>query len=401
MSEANRFDVVVLGGGAAGLFCAIEAAKRGKSTLLVEHGEKVGTKILISGGGRCNFTNLGAGPQNYLSENPHFCRSALARYRPADFIALVEAHGIHYHEKTLGQLFCDGSAREIVRMLVTEATAAGVRTEVGCGIESVDRADRFRVRTSRGEFESTALVVATGGLSIPKIGATGVGYRIAERFAVPLIATRPGLVPLLYGAADRARFGGLSGLSTPAVVGCRGARFCDSVLLTHVGVSGPAVLQASSYYQPGDVIDIDLGAGRDVYADLKQGRQAGSKVLVATALASFLPRRLAQAFAALGADSRPLAEQPDSALRAVAEAVTGWRLTPDGTAGYEKAEVTCGGISTAALSSKTMEATAVPGLYFIGEVVDVTGWLGGYNLQWAWASAFACAQAIASTHAFA
>lgn len=397
MSGADRYDAIVLGGGAAGLFCAIEAAKRGKRTLLVEHREQVGKKILISGGGRCNFTNLGAGPENFLSENPHFCRSALARYRPADFIALVEAHGIRYHEKTLGQLFCDGSARQIVQMLVTDAAAAGVRTEVGCAVESVERADRFRVRTSRGEFESTALVVATGGLSIPKMGATGLGYRIAGRFGVPLVATRPGLVPLLYGAADRARFAELSGLSTPAVVSCRGARFRESVLLTHVGVSGPAVLQASSYYRPGDAVDIDLGAGRDVYADLRQGRQAGSKALVATALTSFLPRRLAQTLAEGGADSRPLAEQPDSALRAVAEAVTGWRLTPDGTAGYEKAEVTCGGVSTAALSSKTMEARAVPGLYCIGEVVDVTGWLGGYNFQWAWASAFACAEAIGTT----
>jgi hypothetical protein len=385
----------MLGGGAAGLFCATEAARRGARTLLIEHQEEVGRKILISGGGRCNFTNLEAGPQHYLSENPDFCRSALARYRPADFIALVEAHRIPYHEKTLGQLFCDGPARQIVQMLVTEATAAGVRIEVGCAIESVVKADRFRVHTPRGTFESATLVVATGGLSIPKLGATGVGYRIAKHFAVPLIATRPGLVPLLYGAADRARFAGLSGLATPAVVRCRGAEFCESVLLTHVGVSGPAVLQASSYYQPGDVVDIDLGAGRDVYADLKRSRQAGSKMLVASALASFLPRRLAQVFADLGADCRPLAEQPDSALRSVAEAVTGWRLTPEGTAGFEKAEVTCGGISTAALSSKTMEATAVPGLHFIGEVVDVTGWLGGYNLQWAWASAFACAQAIA------
>ena len=386
--------MIVLGGGAAGLFCAMEAAKHGQRTLLVEHGPEVGRKILVSGGGRCNFTNLEAGPQHYLSENPHFCRSALARYRPADFIALVEAHGIPYREKTLGQLFCDGPARQIVQMLVTEATAAGVRIEVGCAIESVEKADRFRVHTSRGAFEATALVVATGGLSIPKLGATGVGYRIATHFAVPLIATRPGLVPLLYGAADRARFAALSGLSTPAVVRCRGAQFSESVLLTHVGVSGPAVLQASSYYQPGDVVDIDLGAGRDVYADLKERRQAGSKALVASALTAFLPRRLAQVFADLGADSRPLAEQPDSALRAVAEAVTGWRLTPEGTAGYEKAEVTCGGVDTAALSSKTMEVAAVPGLHFIGEVVDVTGWLGGYNFQWAWASAFACAEAI-------
>jgi predicted Rossmann fold flavoprotein len=401
VNDTQHCDVIVLGGGAAGLFCAAETARRGRRTIVVERGDAVGRKILISGGGRCNFTNLGAGPEHYLSENPHFCRSALARFAPADFVARVEAHGIAWHEKAQGQLFCDGSARQIVQMLVADATAAGARIEVGCDVGAVDRTDRFRVRTSRGAFEAPALVVASGGLTVPTLGASGVGYRIAERFGLPRVPTRPGLVPLLYRAADRARFGALSGLATPAVVTCRDARFHDSVLLTHAGVSGPAVLQTSSYYRPGDVVAIDLGAGRDVLADLKQARQAGSKVLVATALAAFLPRRLAQTLAGFGADERPLAEQPDSALRAVADAVSGWRLDPEGTAGYDKAEVTCGGVSTAALSSKTMEATEVPGLHFIGEVVDVTGWLGGYNFQWAWASAYACAEAIAPAPAAA
>ena len=386
------FDVIVLGGGAAGLMCAIEAGKRGRRVLLLERNAEVGKKILISGGGRCNFTNLGTGPEHFLSENPDFCRSALARYTPADFIALVEKHGIRFHEKTLGQLFCDGSARQIVELLLAECRAAGVRIETGCDVARVAPPGAgFALATNRGEFACASLVVATGGLSIPKLGATDFAARLAAQLGVPITETRPGLVPLRMAGEGLAFCAALAGVSIRTVARAGGGVFSESALFTHRGLSGPAVLQASSYWRPGEALELDLLPGEDARALLDETRARGRGLV--RMLEERQPRRFAQAFAARHAPPGPLAELTKRELDALAAQLHAWRLEPSDSEGYKKAEVTVGGIDTRALSSRTLACQRVPGLYFIGEAVDVTGWLGGYNFQWAWASGYAAGQA--------
>jgi predicted Rossmann fold flavoprotein len=387
MSEVR--DVVVIGAGGAGLMCAIEAGQRGRRVLVLEHNERVGKKIAISGGGRCNFTNLHAGPDNYLSVQPDFCKSALARYTPWDFVALVEKHGIAYHEKTLGQQFCDTSSRAIIEMLLAECAAAGVEVRTGCRVHEVSKSDRFRVWTSAGVFEAASLVVATGGLSFPKLGATDFGYRLARQFGLGVTALRPALVPLLL-AEDDAGFTRLSGLSLPVALRCDGGVFEESLLFTHRGVSGPAVLQVSSYWREGATITCDLLPGTEAAALLRSWRE--SRAQPATLLAHHWPERFAQAWCERFAPAKPIAQWTAHELGTFAARLNAWPFAPSGTEGYGKAEVTLGGVDTRELSSKTMEARRVPGLYFIGEVVDVTGWLGGYNFQWAWASGHAAGQ---------
>lgn len=388
------FDVVVIGAGAAGMMCAATAGRRGRRVLLVDHYPKLGEKIRISGGGRCNFTNLHASPANYLSRNPHFCRSALARYTARHFIALVERHGIAYHEKTLGQLFCDGSSRQVIAMLRAECDEGRVEWRMPCEVRGVARAGPgFRVDTSAGPVHCASLVVATGGLTVPKIGATPYGYRLAEQFGLAVVPPKPALVPLSLDPQAIARYGDLSGVSLDAEVSCRGARFRESLLFTHRGLSGPAILQASSYWQDGpaaDPIHVNLLPGVDPGALLAEHRRA--KAQLATVLAERLPKRFAQAWCEAHGLVKPMGELPDKALAGAARELADWPVHPSGTLGYNKAEVTLGGVDTRALSSKTMEATAVPGLFFIGEVVDVTGHLGGFNFQWAWASGHAAGE---------
>ena len=386
----NNYDAIVVGGGAAGLFCAAMAAQRGKRILVIEHGEAVGRKILISGGGRCNFTNTDTRPENFLSDNPHFAKSALARYTPADFIALVDRHRIAWHEKKLGQLFCDGPAQQIIDLL--KAECAGVRILTGTRVESVEAG--FVVHSSAGEFRAPRLVVATGGLSIPKIGASDWGYGVAKQFGLGIKATRPALVPLTFTHADAKSFDGLAGVATDVVAECGGVSFAERLLVTHRGFSGPAILQASSYWRPGEAVTLNLAPGRDLAGEFLRRKQSGERTHVKTLLTSVLPLRLAERWSQLHSLDRPLPHERDTELRATAMALQDWHWQPGGTEGYEKAEVTAGGLDTNELSSKTMEAKRVPGLHFIGEVVDVTGQLGGYNFQWAWASAFAAAQAL-------
>jgi len=392
---AARFDVVVIGAGAAGMMCAATAGRRGRRVLLVDHYPKLGEKIRISGGGRCNFTNLHASPANYLSRNPHFCRSALARYTPRDFVAMVERHGIAWHEKTLGQLFCDESSQQVIAMLKSECDAADVQWRMPCEVRAVAReAAGFRVDTAAGAVACASLVVATGGLTVPKIGATPFGYRLAEQFGLSVVPPRPALVPLSLAPEELARYGDLSGVSLEAEVSCRGARFRESLLFTHRGLSGPAILQASSYWQDGpasDPIRLNLLPGTDARAWLLEHRR--SKAHLATLLSERLPRRFAQAWCAAHGLDRPVTELSDRALEDAAGGLADWPVHPSGTLGYNKAEVTLGGVDTRGLSSKTMEATAVPGLFFVGEVVDVTGHLGGFNFQWAWASGHAAGEA--------
>ena len=390
----NQFDAIVVGAGAAGLMCAITAGRRGRRVLVLDHADKAGKKILISGGGRCNFTNLHCAPDRFLSGNPHFCKSALARFGAEDFIAMVESHGIAYHEKTLGQLFCDGSAREIVDMLLSECAAAGVEIRLSHRVADIARTDAFRLETTGGSFAAPALVLATGGLSIPKMGATDFAHRTAERFGLPLSPIRPGLVPLTFGGDDRAFMAALSGVSVDVAARCGGAAFAEALLFTHRGLSGPAILQASSYWREGDAVTIDLWPGEDAAAFLRDRKRARPRADVKTVLAEALPRRLADALAARHLPARPLAEIADRDLDRLGGIVNGWQLTPTGSEGYAKAEVTVGGVDTAALSSRTMQAGAVPGLFVIGEAVDVTGWLGGYNFQWAWSSGWAAGEAV-------
>jgi hypothetical protein len=400
------FDVIVLGAGAAGMMCAAVAGRRGRRVLLVEHAAELGEKIRISGGGRCNFTNLHSRPEAFLSRNPHFCRSALARYTPRDFIALVERHGIRYHEKTLGQLFCDGSAVQIIAMLRSECDAARVRWAMPAKVERVARHERgdapaFEVATTQGSFRARALVMATGGLSIPKLGATPLGYRVAAQFGLPVVVPKPALVPLAAAPAWLAQFGKLSGASFDAIASCAEAppgsawpSFREAALITHRGLSGPAILQVSSYWQ--------LAGGRGPVAlDLLPGCDAGAwlaahrrdQQALGALLAAFLPRRFAQSFAEAHGWTQPLAQLSNAVLETVARTLNDWRIQPSGTLGYAKAEVTLGGVDTDALSQQTLEARGVPGLHFIGEVVDVTGWLGGYNFQWAWSSGHAAGMA--------
>lgn len=387
--------MIVIGAGAAGMMCAATAGQRGRRVLLLDHTTKIGEKIRISGGGRCNFTNLHCRPENFLSRNPHFCRSALARYTPADFIALVRRHRIAYHEKTLGQLFCDGSATQIIDMLRAECEDGAVSWQTGCEVRSVTRGAEgrgFVLQTTAGEFDAVSLVVATGGLSVPKIGASPFGYRLAEQFGLGVVPPRPGLVPLAFDAAELARFGDLSGISLEAVVSADGPRFRENLLFTHRGLSGPAILQASSYWQPGQPVHVDLLPDGDAHALLAAARH--SRATPASVLADVLPRRFAQQWCEAMGATRFLAELPEKTVRALADALHDWQVKPSGTTGYQKAEVTVGGVDTRGLSSKTMEAAAVPGLHFIGEVVDVTGWLGGFNFQWAWSSGVAAGQAV-------
>jgi predicted Rossmann fold flavoprotein len=390
----ERFDAIVIGAGAAGLMAAITAGQRGRRVLLLDHAEEPGKKILISGGGRCNFTNLGVEPARFLSRNPHFCRAALARYTQQDFIALVAKHRIPFHEKTLGQLFCDGSARAIVAMLLAEASAAGVDLRVAHRVAEVTRAEDFRVATDRGEFSAPALVLATGGLSIPKMGATGFAHDLARRFGLPLVTPAPGLVPLTFEGEDLALMRPLAGVALDVAAAAGRSRFREAMLFTHRGLSGPAILQASSYWTPGEAITLDLLPGRDAAALLLEAKRARPRAEPRTALAELLPQRLAAALAEAHLPPRIMAEQPDRALRALAERLARWRLAPSGTEGYAKAEVTLGGIDTDALSQRDMQAKAVPGLFVVGEAVDVTGWLGGYNFQWAWSSGFVAGAAL-------
>jgi predicted Rossmann fold flavoprotein len=385
-------DVIIIGGGAAGLFCAIEAGKRGRSVLVLEHSDRVGKKIAISGGGRCNFTNVNTRPENFLSANPNFCKSALARYTPEDFIALVRQHRIAYHEKKLGQLFCDESAREIIEMLLAECEAAGVSIRLNCTVRKIEKDTAFTLETNQGGFECESVVIATGGLSIASIGATDFGYRIARQMGLRVRETRPALVPLTFAPQTLDELKALSGVSIDARVSCNDAEFRENILLTHRGLSGPAILQISSYWKKGDIINIDLLPEQDALEILSQKHR--SEMELANLLGQFLPRRFAQAWCELHGPSRPLKLYSKKELSETARELHGWQLRPDGTEGYKKAEVTAGGVDTDELSSKTMEARRVPGLYFIGEVVDVTGHLGGYNFQWAWASGYAAGQYV-------
>jgi len=374
------------------MFCAFTAGNRGKRVLLLEHNDRVGKKIGISGGGRCNFTNIHATAENYLSRNPDFCKSALARYSPRDFIALVGKHGIPYHEKKLGQQFCDGNSRQIIVMLESECRGAGVRILCGCRVEDVVRNDRFEVITSRGTFTADALVVATGGLSFAKLGATDIGHRIARKFGLGVTNLRPGLVPLTFHTAEKSFFGPLAGVSIPVRVTHAGKTFEEAMLFTHRGVSGPAILQISSYWKEGEALSFDLlpeRAESEAFAATLRGGNTPFQ-----ALSKAWPRRFAESWCARNAPDKALARCTKAETDALLQSVHGWSSSFAGTEGYPKAEVTLGGVDTGELSSKTMEARKVPGLYFIGEVVDVTGWLGGYNFQWAWASAHACGSSI-------
>jgi predicted Rossmann fold flavoprotein len=386
----QKFDALILGGGAAGLMCAIEAGKRGRRVAVLEHADRLGKKILISGGGRCNFTNIHCRPENFLSANPHFAKSALARYTAADFIALVEKHRIRYHEKTLGQLFCDGSAREIVSMLEEECRAANVSILLNAKIREVSREAEFKVRTANAEFSAPAVVVATGGLSIPKIGATSFGYDLARQFGLKIREPRPGLVPLVLAPPDRSRYCDLTGVSLEAVASCNGQQFREKMLITHRGLSGPAILQISSYWEKSLPVNIDLAPGHPVTDSFHDPNAPRNMTALRSELRKIIPSRFADRWLEQHAPTA----WTNAALADFEQQVHGWSLHPSGTEGFEKAEVTTGGIDTDELSAKTMECREVPGLYFIGEVVDVTGHLGGFNFQWAWASGAAAGRAL-------
>lgn len=390
----NHYDVMIIGAGGAGMMCAIEAGKRGRRVLLLDHAEAPGEKIRISGGGRCNFTNLHTKPGNFLSQNPHFCKSALSRYTQQDFIKLVEKHTIGWHEKTLGQLFCDHSATDIIRMLLAEMAAAQVRMELETEVRAVSKnADGFTVETSKGSFTAATLVIATGGPSIPKMGATGFGYDIARQFGLTVVTPRAALVPLTFDAELLGMTKPLSGLSVdPVEVSCNKTTFREALLFTHRGLSGPAILQISSYWQEGMEILINLLPDQDIFEKLKHLRQTSPKILLHNAMAQFLPRRLAELIAMQSGHDLPLADLSDAKLKTVAASLHQWRIKPIGTEGFRTAEVTLGGVDTEELSSKTFESKKVAGLYFIGEVIDVTGHLGGYNFQWAWSSGWCAGQ---------
>ena len=427
----EKFDVIIIGAGAAGMMCAIEAGRRGRRVVLLDHARAPGEKIRISGGGRCNFTNIHAGPKNYLSQNPHFCKSALKRYSAADFIAKVKSHNIAYHEKALGQLFCDGSAKQIITMLIDECREAGVELRLSTEISAVEQTGAlYRVRANNHLIEAPSLVIATGGKSIPKMGATDFAYRIAAQFGLDVVETRPALAPLTFAPDLLNETKALSGVSVDAHVSCNGAAFREALLFTHRGISGPSILQISSFWREGDELAIDLAPQEDISAHLRRARQQSGKSSPQAVLAQWLPKRLAEATAkragvngngppndntpknnspegnrnnkahAKGAAKAPhptgrkIGEYSGKRLDALTQAVKNWRIKPVGSEGYRTAEVTLGGVDTNSLSSKTMEARGLPGLYFIGEAVDVTGWLGGYNFQWAWSSAFAAGQVV-------
>jgi len=414
------YDVAVIGAGAAGMMCAAVAGQRGRRVVLIDHANKLAEKIRISGGGRCNFTNLGAGPENFLSDNPHYCRSALAHYTPQDFLALLKRHRVSWHEKHRGQLFCDASSQAIIDVLRRECDAGGVAWRMGCAIAAIARhGDGFSLCTAQGPLHARRVVIATGGMALPQLGASDFGLTIARQFGLKIIEPRPALVPLHFDHSHWAPFATLAGVALEAEVATgqphadkhrdkhgdtravkRGGTFVEDLLFTHRGLSGPAILQISSYWQPGSALHINLAPGRDMAAELIAAKP-GARQHVGNALAQSWPRRLSESWLAAlepalhpGLAALRLADAPDRALRALGAAIHRWTLTPSGTAGYKKAEVMRGGVDTRALNQKTMAARAVPGLHFIGEVVDVTGWLGGYNFQWAWASGVACGQAV-------
>jgi predicted Rossmann fold flavoprotein len=392
----QHYDAIVIGAGAAGLMCAMTAGGRGLRVLVVEHANKVGKKILMSGGGRCNFTNTGASPANYLSANPHFFKSALARYTPAHFIEMVERHRIAYHEKELGQLFCDESSKLIVKMLLDECAAAGVRVETSCSIERVVHGDAgmFHLHTTRGVLTAPALVVASGGLSIPSMGASGFGYELARHFGHEVLPTRAGLVPLTLSGKHQERLQDLSGVAFPVEAHCNRKSFHNYLLITHRGVSGPAILQISSFWQPGDDLRLDLLPGQDAHEALQQWQRERPAAELKTVLGDVMPKRFAQRLCEHWLPNRPMKQYNAPQLREIAQLLGDWALVASGTEGYRTAEVTLGGVDTDEVSSSTMQSKRVPGLYFIGEVVDVTGWLGGYNFQWAWASGHAAGNAL-------
>ncbi len=390
----KHWDVCIIGAGAAGLMCAIESGRRGRSVLLLDHSAKPAEKIRISGGGRCNFTNLDIQPDRFLSQNPHFAKSALKRYTQYDFIDMVAQHGIPYHEKTLGQLFCDTSAKDIITMLLTEARQAGVEIRMNTGVGAIEKSDHFQLSLPNGSITADALVIATGGKSIPKMGATGWGYHIATQFGLPLIETRPALVPLTFAEQDLEKTKPLSGISVTASVRNTDASFDEGLLFTHRGLSGPSILQISSFWREGQGIGVNLATGQDTFATLKSQRQTAGRGSIAKALSQIVPARLADQIAQDVALKGNLADQSDKALQTLHDRVHDWQIKPVGSEGYRTAEVTLGGVDTNALDAKTMMAKSVPGLFFIGEVVDVTGWLGGYNFQWAWSSGWAAGQAV-------
>lgn len=387
-------DVIVLGAGAAGLFCAAQAGKRGRSVEVLDHAKKVGRKILMSGGGRCNFTNMYAAAENYICANPHFCKSALSRYSQWDFIALVAEYGIAYHEKTLGQLFCDNSAKDIVQMLLAECDKANARITTQCEILSINKIPAgFELETSKGPYQCGSLVVATGGLSMPKLDATPFGYKLAQQFGLKVLPTHAGLVPFTLQDKDKQVLAALSGISLDAKASCNNSSFNENILFTHRGLSGPAVLQISSYWQAGQTVEFDLYPHADLHQQLQQHQQKSPDALLSTALSQHFPKRLVQTLLDyFQLDNKPLKQFQGKQLAQVAEAFHHWQIKPNGTEGYRTAEVTLGGVDTDYLSSKTMQAKDVEGLYFIGEVVDVTGWLGGYNFQWAWSSGWVAGQ---------
>jgi len=392
----DRRDVVVVGAGAAGMMCAAQAGRRGRSVLVVDHADVPGAKIRISGGGRCNFTNLHSAPEKFLSQNPHFCISALHRYTASDFVALVERHGIAYHEKTLGQLFCDGSSQQIIDLLLAEMKHAGAELRLATAVTNVEKTETgflLSLSSGAGQVHCRSLVVATGGKSIPKMGASDFGYRLAVRFGVAVTETRPALVPLVFEDRLLARLKPLAGIGVAARVRCGEAMFEEAILFTHRGLSGPAILQVSSYWREGDDIAIAMLPSVDVFDVLRNARKANGRQMLSTCLSEFLPKRLARVIAEEQSVAGKLGDLSDVTLRKVDESVNFWRVRPSGSEGYRTAEVTLGGVDTNALDSKTMAVKAVPGLYFIGEVVDVTGWLGGYNFQWAWSSGWCAGQA--------
>jgi predicted Rossmann fold flavoprotein len=403
--KTEEINVLILGAGGAGMMCAIQAGRRGRSVALLDHSKKLGGKILISGGGRCNFTNTGAGPSNYVSKNPHFCKSALSRFPPEYFIQMVRDHGIAFHEKKLGQLFCDGSAQAIVNLLKTECEKAGARfildckiTEVGGLPASTDSQSRFKVVTTQGSYLARSLVIATGGLSIPKVGATGFGYEIARQFGLKQVETCPALDGFTFGDRETQSLKLLSGVSIDCLISCKGASFRENILFTHSGLSGPAALQASLHWSPGETVEIDLLPDLNLFDRLMRLKKEGSRALLKNLLAEVLPSRFADLFCETHFPAAqaglPLPQVSERSLEAFSHLIHAWKFVPSGTVGYGKAEVTRGGVDTDELSSKTLEAKKIPGLYFIGEVVDVTGWLGGYNFQWAWASGSAVGHVV-------
>lgn len=394
-ANPNTYDVIIIGAGAAGLMCAIEAGKRGRRVWLIDHMTRIAEKIRISGGGRCNFTNLHAGPQHYHSQNPHFCKSALSQYTPQDFIALLRKHAIAYHEKKLGQLFCDGSARQIIEMLLLEAREAGVNLQIQTRVNAVDAVPSgYLVKTSQGDHSCVSLVIATGGLSIPKIGATNFGYEIARKFGLNVIKPRAALVPLIFDGELLLRCQSLSGVSIEAEVRCEKQMFREGLLFTHRGLSGPAILQVSSYWREGKEIIVNLVPGLNVYERLIDQKKNQPRLHVNNALTEILPKRLSQSICEVNGGCGALGDLPNTAIARMANACNDWRITPVGTEGYRTAEVTRGGVDTRELSSQSMESQSQPNLFFVGEVVDVTGHLGGFNFQWAWSSGYVAGQHV-------